>query len=197
MHLRAGWRRAPLGVLVVTVMAASVSGCGLAAPSVSTQGSSTTVDGIGVTAYPVQQRVTVPNLAGTTLRGPGLSLANFGRGKIVFLNVWASWCTQCRQESSALRDSAIALAAQGVRFLGLDEQDVASDARAYLSSTGITYPQVIDGDGALLARLRMLPQMGIPSTLVIDRHGRVAARVIGPVTSSEIRQIVRNLAAEN
>lgn len=95
-----------------------------------------------------------------------------------------------------LARSATALAAEGVQFVGLDEQDLVPAARAFVRSTGSTYPHLVDKDGLLLVKLRMLPQMGIPSTLVIDRHGRVAARVIGAVTASDIHRIIGRLETE-
>jgi peroxiredoxin len=95
-----------------------------------------------------------------------------------------------------LARSASALEAGGVQFVGLDEQDQGPAARAFVRSTGSTYPHLVDEDGLLLVRLRMLPQMGIPSTLVIDRHGRIAARVIGAVTASDLHRIIGRLEAE-
>jgi thiol-disulfide isomerase/thioredoxin len=115
----------------------------------------------------------------------------------VVLNVWASWCVECRTESPLLARAAKTFATQGVRFLGVDEQDQTSDARAFVASTGSTYPHLVDRDGSLLRTLALLPQVGIPSTLVIDRYGRMAARVIGPVTTFEITTIIRDLQRES
>jgi thiol-disulfide isomerase/thioredoxin len=151
---------------------------------------------VGLTMYAVGHRHRPPALAGTGLDGHPVSLASLGRGKIIFVNVWASWCSPCRAESPMLAKSATALAPRGVRFLGLDEEDQPQAARAFVRSTGSTYPHLVDDDGTLLHTLRMLPQGGIPSTLVIDRHGLVAARVIGQVTASEIRRIVGVLEGE-
>ncbi|MDQ1625240.1 MAG: hypothetical protein QOJ49_738 [Actinomycetota bacterium] len=146
--------------------------------------------------YAVGHRHRMPALAGTGIDGQPVSLASLGLGKIVFVNVWASWCAPCREESPMLARSARALAPRGVRFLGLDEEDQPQSARAFVRSTGSTYPHLVDDEGTLLRKLRMLPQGGIPSTLVIDRHGLVAARVIGKVTATEIRRIVGVLEAE-
>jgi thiol-disulfide isomerase/thioredoxin len=151
---------------------------------------------VGLTIYSPGQRQLVPEVAGTSLDGGPLSLADIGRGKVVFLNVWASWCTPCRAEMPMLARSARILAPQGVRFLGLDEQDRRSAARSFVRTAGVVYPSVVDPDGTLLLRLSMLPQKGIPSTLVIDRRGQIAARVIGRVTAADLSRILAVLGIE-
>jgi thiol-disulfide isomerase/thioredoxin len=110
--------------------------------------------------------------------------------------VWASWCGPCRQESPMLAASAKSLAGHGVVFLGLDEDYYASAGRAFVASTGATYPQLTDKSGSLLRKVRVLPQSAIPSTVVIDKRGRVAALVIGAVTAPEITGLVEQLSAE-
>jgi thiol-disulfide isomerase/thioredoxin len=151
---------------------------------------------VGLTIYPAGQRQLVPAVAGTSLDGGHLSLAGIGRGKVVFLNVWASWCTPCRAEMPMLARNARRLAPRGVRFLGLDEQDRRSAARSFVRSAGVAYPSVVDPDGTVLLRLSMLPQKGIPSSLVIDRRGHIAARVIGRVTTADLSRILAVLRIE-
>jgi thiol-disulfide isomerase/thioredoxin len=146
--------------------------------------------------YPAGSRQRAPALAGAGLDGGRVSLRAVARGNIVFVNVWASWCTPCRTESPLLARSAAALSGRGIRFLGIDETDRPSAARAFVRHTGATYPQLVDPDGKLLRTLRMLPQRGIPSTLVIDRRGRIAGRVIGAITAAEIRVVVDRLERE-
>jgi peroxiredoxin len=80
-----------------------------------------------------------------------------------------------------------------VRFLGIDEQDPPSSARGFLAGSGATYPQVADPEGAVLRALSLLPQSGIPSTLLLDARGRMAARVIGPVTAAQLRRLIGTL----
>lgn len=92
-----------------------------------------------------------------------------------------------------LAAAAKRLRGKGIRFLGLDEQDRASHARAFITSTGVTYPNLVDRNGSLLRELRLLPQAAVPSTLVLDTHGRMAARVIGAITAKELAAIVKGL----
>lgn len=95
-----------------------------------------------------------------------------------------------------LATAARTLKPEGVRFLGVDEQDTTAKARAFVTSVGATYPSLVDSDGLLLRRLRLLPQLGVPSSLVLDRHGRMAARVIGPMTAQQLQRIVGGLQKE-
>jgi thiol-disulfide isomerase/thioredoxin len=142
----------------------------------------------GVTVFAASGRAALPGLAGPTLAGGTLRLASL-RGHVVVLNVWASWCAPCKAESPALADVARRLTASGVVFVGIDEADQAPAARAFLAGIGSTYPNLEDPDGQLLAQLRMLPP-AIPGSLVVDRRGNVAARVVGPTTAAQITGLV-------
>jgi thiol-disulfide isomerase/thioredoxin len=156
------------------------------------RGATNSTDIVGVTTYPVKDRSPAPVIAGKTLAGASWSLTQ-DRGDVVFVNVWASWCGPCRSELPMLAAAAKRLRSQGVRFLGLDERDHASHARTFLASTGVTYPNLIDTNGSLLRELRLLPQAGIPSTLVVDAQGRMAARVIGAISARELAAILTGL----
>jgi thiol-disulfide isomerase/thioredoxin len=187
--------QAVVALAALTVAIGVLPGCGLAKGPPKPQDSA--IDVVGLRIYPVGSREDAPALAGAGLDGNPVSLHSVGRGDIVFVNVWASWCTPCRTESPLLARSAAALSARGVRFLGIDETDRPAAARAFVRTTGATYPQLVDPDGKLLRTLRMLPQRGIPSTLVVDRHGRIAGRVIGRITAADIRTVVDRLEHEH
>ena len=144
--------------------------------------------GAGAQVFPAGERSPAPQLRGTTLTGDALDLADeLGHGPVA-VNVWASWCGPCREEMPIL-----ARASTRIRVIGIDERDDHASARAFAASRGATYPSLSDPDGKLLARLPMLPQTGVPSTLFLDRRGRVAARVVGPVDSEVLRRIVHRL----
>ncbi|HEV8528128.1 MAG TPA: TlpA disulfide reductase family protein, partial [Actinomycetes bacterium] len=109
-------------------------------------------------------------------------------------NVWASWCSPCRAEAPGLQKVSTELAGQGVRFVGIDTRDTNDNARAFERRFGITYPSIIDEDGALLLRFNeTLPPQAIPTTLVIDKDGRMAARALKPLTEEQLRELVRSV----
>lgn len=182
-------------VVVVVVSALALEACAGRAPSPG--GDLTrTVESPGVSRIALADRHLAPNLSGPTLEGSRFTLDDFA-GNIVVVNVWASWCASCRTESPALAGLERQLGAQKVRFVGIDETDTTTSARKFVASTGARYPQLVDEAGALLGRLPLLPQKGIPSTLILDRHHRMAARVVGPVTGKQIHALVSELLQEN
>jgi len=131
------------------------------------------------------QRQSAPDITGTTLDGQPFSLAEL-RGKPTILNVWASWCAPCRAEAPIL-EKVWQAKQRDVHFIGLDTRDSDTAALSCIRKFGITYPNVIDRDGALQLRFSdTLPPQAIPSTIVIDAQGRVAARALGKVSESTL-----------
>lgn len=83
-------------------------------------------------------------------------------------------------------------------FVGLDTRDSVTAAQAFVDRYGLTYPQVRDEDGRLQLLFRdTLPPQAIPSTVVVDRDGRVAARLLGRVSESSLRGVIEPLVAES
>lgn len=135
-------------------------------------------------------------LAGDTLAGARLDLADL-RGAVVVVNVWGSWCPPCRKEAPSLKQASERLRDKGVQFVGIDTRDSNASAKAFLENVGIEYPNVADPDGELLLAFKgTLNPNAIPSTLVLDKQGRVAARVVGEVSESTIRGLVEPLLHE-
>jgi thiol-disulfide isomerase/thioredoxin len=147
---------------------------------------------LGLTIFPVGQRRTLPLLQGKTLAGPTLALPSL-RGHTVVLTVWASWCAPCRTELPALASLAAELRASGARFVGLDEDVDERAATSLVRSVGSSYPHLVDG-GRLLARLSPWLPDAVPGGLVVDAHGRVAARVVGAVTAAQLRPLLARLS---
>jgi thiol-disulfide isomerase/thioredoxin len=147
-----------------------------------------------VTVLDAPKRVPAPELSGRSLSGRPLALDDFA-GSTVVLNVWGSWCAPCREEAPALIKAAERLEDRDVQFLGVSvrEPGVAS-AKAFVRNFGVPYPSIYDSDGSQLLGFRdTLPPDAIPSTLVIDPQGRVAARVLGPVDESTLVGLVNDV----
>jgi cytochrome c biogenesis protein CcmG/thiol:disulfide interchange protein DsbE len=142
------------------------------------------------------ERVEAPAFDLRQLSGAGrTSLADL-RGKVVVLNIWASWCDPCRAESPLLErwHKRISAAGDGT-VVGVDVLDVTSDARAFVREYGLTYPQLHDKEDSLRSDYGA---SGVPETVVIDRRGRIAAIRRGPVDDEFMREkvlpLVRNPA---
>jgi thiol-disulfide isomerase/thioredoxin len=137
-----------------------------------------------------------PRVSGTTLAGAPLSLAQF-RGHVVVLNFWGSWCTPCRAEAPVLAALSQHFAPSGVRFLGVDIRDTPPTAEAFQRDFRISYPSLDDpGDQIALGFSSTVPPAGIPTTLVISRTGRIAARVIGGVSYQGLRSLITTTLAQ-
>ncbi|MEU0022703.1 TlpA disulfide reductase family protein [Streptomyces rochei] len=136
-------------------------------------------------------------LSGATIAGDRLNLAAL-RGKVIVLNVWGSWCAPCRAEAPALKKASDETYDLGVRFVGIDTRDNDAAARAFERTYGITYPSFRDPDGELLLRFNgRIPLSAVPSTVFIDRDGRIAARIIGQTTYRTLRDLAKDIATEN
>jgi thiol-disulfide isomerase/thioredoxin len=195
--------RLPLAVRVAALVAvgAVLAGCAQSSSAgepvpgadVGEQGY-VSVDGT-TTIVAEADRQAAPGLTGTTLSGDAFSLSDH-RGEVVVLNVWASWCAPCRSEADDL--AAVAHDTTGrATFVGLNTRDSAAPAMAFVERFALSYPSVVDTDGRLQLRFHdNLPPSAIPSTLVIDREGRVAARAIGEVDRSRLLGLLEPIMAE-
>ena len=141
-------------------------------------------------------RSPAPAVAARTLTGQSFSLAAV-RGNVVVINFWGSWCSPCRAEAPALALLAKNFRADPVRFLGDDVRDNATAARAFEHTFGVSYPSLNDpGEQVALEFHRTVPASAIPSTLVIDRSGRIAARVVGEISYNGLRALIAKVVAE-
>ena len=166
---------------VLTAIAIGASGC----TGVGSTGDKGYIDGEGViTLLTASERKKPGAVSGETLAGDQVSLASYA-GKVVVVNVWGSWCPPCRAEADELGAAARELAPRGVVFLGINSRDPSKDnGRAFERTYDVPYPSIYDPSGRnLLAFHGTLTPNSIPSTVVIDRQGRVAASILGAVTS--------------
>jgi thiol-disulfide isomerase/thioredoxin len=172
-----------------------LAGCGSGAAAESDPGY---VTGPGVvTRTPVGERVALPRVTGALLQGGTFDSADYPDTVMVY-NVWGSWCAPCRAEAPALQEVREQTRDRGVQFVGVNVRDNDAAARAFEREFDITYPSITTADSApvLLAFRTSLPPSAIPSTLVVDRDGRVAARIVGATTYTKLRPLVDEVLAE-
>jgi len=148
-------------------------------------------DKSGIVRAKAVDRDQAPEVSGKTLEGKDLSLADF-RGKVVVLNVWGSWCSPCRAEAADFQQAYTENEPKGVQFLGINTRDATqANALAFTASKGVTYPSLWDPDAREIIKFRgNLNPNAIPSTLVIDREGRIAARALRALTIDELRSMI-------
>lgn len=134
-------------------------------------------------------------VSGTSAEGEPVDLADW-RGDVVVLNVWYAACGPCRAEAPDLREIAAEYAGQGVRFVGVNTRDDAPTAQAFQRRFEISYPSIMDSDGAAIMALRgQVSPQAVPTTLVIDPQGRVSARILGLADPSILRSLIDDARA--
>jgi thiol-disulfide isomerase/thioredoxin len=179
--------RRVLGVAAALLAIAGVAGCS----NTESAGETGFIAGDGsLTLLDPSVREPAPEVGGELLEGGSWSLAD-ELGNVVVLNVWASWCAPCRAEAPVLEEVWREYQDQNVSFIGLNTRDSGAAALAFIDTYGITYPNLIDTDGRQqLQFAKTLPPQAIPSTVVIDAHGRVAGRALGVVSASSLRGLI-------
>lgn len=118
-------------------------------------------------------------------------------GQVQVVNFWYAGCAPCRAEADELEQVAQASANEGVSFVGVNVRDQALTAQTFMQKFGISYPSIIDQNGQVqLAFSSNVPPNAVPTTLVLDRQGRVAARVLGQITEASILQSLIDTVAK-
>jgi cytochrome c biogenesis protein CcmG, thiol:disulfide interchange protein DsbE len=122
------------------------------------------------------------------LEGSGEVSLDSLRGRPVVLNFWASWCIPCKSEAAVLERDWNRYRGRGVVFVGVDNKDLASDARTFVAVHGQTFPMLQDGSGSVTGSYGVSQ---VPETYVLDRQGRIVAHIAGPVTAAGFSQEFR------
>jgi thiol-disulfide isomerase/thioredoxin len=140
-------------------------------------------------------RTPAPAVTGTLLTGRPFSL-KAERGNVVVINFWGSWCAPCRREAAILGTLARNFQSKNVRFIGDNVLDSPATAEAFERTFNIGYPSINDpSEHVALAFHSTVPPSAIPSTLIIDRTGRIAARIVGEVSYNGLKALIGDVLA--
>ncbi|MGP5078735.1 TlpA family protein disulfide reductase [Brachybacterium alimentarium] len=136
------------------------------------------------------------DFSGTTFEDEEFSSSD-ARGEVLVVNVWYASCPPCRKEAPDLQAIHEEYAEQGVGFVGVNVRDTAGPAKAFEERYGITYPSLPDPDAEIMYALRgQVSPNAVPSTLVLDGEGRVAARISGGIDPSTLRAMIDKVLGE-
>lgn len=144
----------------------------------------------GLLVVPAEQRPVAPRTAGPTVDGRNYDLAE-ARGQIVVLNFFASWCPPCLEELPVLAAADRDL--PGLQVVGLDVADYAEAANGVLTAVDANYPAFRDPDGSLAEAFTGRRTPGLPMSILLDEQGRVAGRILGPVTMPMLQEAVARI----
>ncbi|MBC3839324.1 TlpA family protein disulfide reductase [Streptacidiphilus sp. 4-A2] len=202
VYLRRHPKRRCAGVIPACAAAAALllalTACS-GTPAGGTIATNEQIPGYGeITTVAIAHRGAPIGLKGDDLDGKPLSLASY-RGRVVAVNVWSSTCGPCRAEASGFESVFRSDQAKGVQFLGIDTRDLQLPAsRAFVSTHGLTYPDFYDPDGSLLLQFPAgsVDPQSVPATLVLDRQGRIAVRVLDSMTGAELARVIAPVLAE-
>jgi thiol-disulfide isomerase/thioredoxin len=149
-----------------------------------------------LTRVPPDQRRELPTVSGPALGSNDTITTQDYRGKVVVINVWGSWCPPCRKEAPDLQAASVETS-DVAQFVGITSKDYdPAPAEAFVRSFKITYPSIYDPTGkVLLAFAGELPPSAIPSTMIIDRQGRLAVRVLSEVSKITLVDMINDVAA--
>jgi thiol-disulfide isomerase/thioredoxin len=175
-------------LFIAPLVALVLSSCGGGGSSIAEE---SYVSGNGSVSYIKQaDRIPAPQLSGMTLTGKNYT---YDVGKVAVVNVWASWCAPCRAEAPTL--AALSEKYSDVAFIGILTRDNPVNAEAFTRRFALPYPTLID-DSVLIGFRKSLPANAIPSTVLIDKNGDVAARISGEVTVASLSELIEKVSAE-
>jgi peroxiredoxin len=145
---------------------------------------------------PGGERASAPQFSGDLLGGGEFSSADLD-GDVAVLNFWGSWCGPCRVETPEFQEVYAEVRDDGVQFLGLNVKETSEQfALAFVDRFGIEFPSLYDPRGEVALAFRDYPANTIPSTIVLDPQGRVAAVYTGTVSQEDLRRVLDLIRAE-
>ncbi|WP_316742788.1 TlpA disulfide reductase family protein [Streptomyces sp. MK7] len=179
-------------------LALALSACGSGGTSGGSGNTNFITGSDGIATVKKGDRKPAPDLSGRTIDGKQLDIASY-KGKVVVLNVWGSWCAPCRAEAPNLVKVAKDTAGKGVQFVGINTRDTSTQpALAFEKRYGVPFPSLYDPSGKLMLRFKkgtLNPQL-IPTTIVVDRDGNIAARALQALSEEKLRKMLDPVVAE-
>jgi thiol-disulfide isomerase/thioredoxin len=148
-----------------------------------------------MTLVPAVEREQPVELSGITLEGEPLDLVDY-RGKVVVVNVWASWCAPCRAEADELANLAKEFSNESVQFIGLNTRDSLPSAIAFNERFATGFPSIQDKEGELTLAFGKLGPAATPTTIVLDKSGQPAGRILGVITEAQLRNLIKVILEE-
>jgi thiol-disulfide isomerase/thioredoxin len=181
-----GRRRALVAITAALAVAGMLAGCSndeLAKQYTSGEDKNY-IAGSGVTELKLADRGKPIDFSGTTDDGATFSSAS-ARGDVLVVNFWYAGCPPCRAEAPDLTKIAAEYDSKGVQFIGVNTRDDAATAKSFDTTFKVHYPSILDVDGGAvqLAFSGSMRPNATPTTFVIDKQGRIAARIAGDIAA--------------
>ncbi|QDG64599.1 TlpA family protein disulfide reductase [Pseudarthrobacter sp. NIBRBAC000502770] len=149
-----------------------------------------------VTEFAAGDRKEAVQIQGALFSGAAVTPADF-QGKVSVLNFWFAACAPCRVEAPLLEELHQEFKDQGVQFFGVNLRDEKPTAEAFEKTFNLTYPSFDDKDGSVLLSVSgLVPPGAVPTTLVLDKQGRVASRVLGEIEKGTLKALITAAVAE-
>jgi thiol-disulfide isomerase/thioredoxin len=151
-----------------------------------------------VTTIPVDERGEKISFSGVDESGETIDSADLA-GQVTVVNFWYAGCAPCRAEAPQLQELNEKYEGKGASFMGVNVYDQAETATSFNKTYGITYPSILDVDSGSvkLAFTGSVPPKAVPTTIVLDKEGRVASRILGQLPAESILDtLVRETIAE-
>jgi len=172
-----------------------LAGCGGTELVTGDQTGFVAADGSAV-VLEVSQRKPATNLQATSVDGEVNWQLSSETGNILLLNTWGPWCAPCRKELPILQNVQNEFADDGIKVIGMATRTNEAAVELFVTQQEISFLQLADYDSAVMVQLDGVPSTTVPSTIFIDREGRIAGWALGEVDGALLRSIVRSLIAE-
>lgn len=196
MTFRISRRTVTAAALAAGLFALTACSAGSPSGSATTDAGYQSQDG-SFTSWAVGDRQGPVSVSGTDYAGAAQDTGDW-LGDVVVLNTWYAACPPCREEAADLVDIANDYADQGLHVLGINGVDDAGAAESFQRTFDVPYPSIDDRDKAAVAALQgVVPIQATPTTVVLDRQGKVFARIVGMAEGSTLRALVEEALAED